>query len=78
MFQAFPSQKAAHRQTKNSLHSCISIVCECAHIAFASLLDVLFLQCGLQKYTFQVVSFRIERTIRLSRLAKNFEVDFTS
>ena len=27
---------------------------------FASLLDVLFLQCGLQKYTFQFVSFRIE------------------
>ena len=28
------------------------------------------MQCGLQKYTFQVVSFRIERTISLSRLAK--------
>ena len=29
-----------------------------------------FLQCGLQKYTFQVVSLRIKRTISLSRLAK--------
>ena len=30
----------------------------------------LLLQCGLQKYTFQVASFRIEGTISLSRLAK--------
>ena len=37
---------------------------------FASLLDVLVLQCGLQKYIFQVVSFRIERTRSLSRLSK--------
>ena len=37
---------------------------------FASLLDALFLQCGLQKYTFQVVSFRIERKINLLTLAK--------
>ena len=37
---------------------------------FASLLGVLFLQCGLQKYTFQVVSFRIERTINLLRHEK--------
>ena len=37
---------------------------------FASLLDVLFLQCDLQEYTFQVVSFQIERTISLSRIAK--------
>ena len=37
---------------------------------FVSLLDVLVLQCGLPKYTFQVVSFRLERTISLSRLAK--------
>ena len=37
---------------------------------FAFLLDVLFLRCGLQKYTFQVISFRIEHTLSLSRLAK--------
>ena len=30
---------------------------------FASLHDVLFLQCSLQKYTFQVASFRIEGTV---------------
>ena len=37
---------------------------------FASLLDILFLQCGPEKYTFQVVSFRTERAVSLSRLAK--------
>ena len=35
-----------------------------------SLLDVLYLQCGLQMYAFQVVRFRIEHTVSLSRLAK--------
>ena len=35
-----------------------------------SLLDILFLQCGLQKLTFQVANFRIECTMSLSRLAK--------
>ena len=37
---------------------------------FAFLLDVLFLQWGLQMHTCQAVSFRIERTISLSRFAK--------
>ena len=37
---------------------------------FASLLDILFWHCGLQKITFEVVSFRIECTISLSRIAK--------
>ena len=41
---------------------------------FASRLDVLFLKCGLQKYAFQVVSFRVERKISLSRLAKMFKL----
>ena len=39
-------------------------------LPFASLLDVLFVQYGLEKYTFEAVSFRIERKISHSRLAK--------
>ena len=55
---------------KNSLHSRISIICKCSPISLCFPHDVLFLQSGLQKYTFQVVSFRIERTLSLLRLSK--------
>ena len=57
---------------KNALHSSISIICECAHIAFCfpSCSTSCFLQFGLQKNTFQVVSCRIERTVSLPRRAK--------
>ena len=43
-------------------------------LQFASLLDVLILQCGLQMHTFQVANFRIEGTVSLSRLAKVLEL----
>ena len=60
-----------HKFPKNSLHSCITIICECAHFVFCFLSRrPIFLQCGFQQYIFQVVSFRIERMISLSRLAK--------
>ena len=55
---------------KNSLHSRISIICKCAHIAFGFPSRRLILQGCLQKRTFQVVSFRMERTISLSTIAR--------
>ena len=55
---------------KNSLHSCISIICECAHIALCFPSRRPILQCGLQKYTSQVISFRIEHTRSLSTFVK--------
>ena len=65
--------KAAHRQT--NLLRTVYILAFLSFVNmfvlhFAYLLDVIFLQCGLQKYAFQVASFRIERTISLSRLVK--------
>ena len=80
IFQPLPSQKAAYRQTKSLKIVSILAFPSLLNVLifhFASLFDVLLLQCGLQKFTFQVVSCRIERTISLSRLAKSFEVDFT-
>ena len=72
-FPAFSTQ----RQTNSLRTLCIlafqSLV-NMLSLHFSSLLNVLFLWCSLQKYTFQVVSFRIERTISLSRLAKVFKL----
>ena len=65
--------EAAHRQTNSIRIVCILTFPSFVNVLilhFVSLLDVLFLQCGLQNYTFQVVSFRIERTVSLFRLAK--------
>ena len=73
IFQPFLSQKAAHRQTNSQRAVCVLAFPSFVNMLilhFASPFDIPFLQCGLQKYTFQVVSFRIKRTIRLSRLAK--------
>ena len=68
---------SAHRQTNSLRTVCVLAFPSFVNMLtlhFASLLDVLFLQCGLQKYTFQVVSCRIERTISLSRLSKGFKL----
>ena len=60
IFQPFTSQKGAYRQT-NSLRTVWILISPSFVNVFifhsASILNVLFLQCGLQKYTFQVVSF---------------------
>ena len=72
-FPAFPSQKAAHREASSLGTVCILALPSFVNMLslhFASLFDVLFLQCGLQKCTVQVVIFRGERTISLSRLTK--------
>ena len=58
IFQPLPSKKAADRQTDS-----LKTVCTLAFqsfvnvliLHFASLLDVLSSQCGLQKYTFEVL-----------------------
>ena len=42
----------------------------------ASLLDVLFLRDGLQKYSFQVVSFRNRTYAKSLETCKRFDVDF--
>ena len=76
-FQPFPSQKAAYRQTNSLRTACIlafPLFVNVLILHFASLLDVLFLQCGLQTCTFQAASFRRERTVSLSRLAKVFKL----
>ena len=76
IFQSFSSWKAAYIQINSLRTACIltfpSFV-NTVTLHFASLLPVLhvlFLQYGLQKYTFQVLSFRIERTVSLSRLGE--------
>ena len=54
---------------KNSLHSHISVIGEYAQIAFCFPSRRPSFAVRPSKYTFQVVSFRRERTVSLSRLA---------
>ena len=66
-------QFTAYRQTNSPRTVCILAFPSSMNMLIlhlASLLNVLILQCSLQKYTFQAVSFRKERTISLSRLEK--------
>ena len=71
VFSLLESCSQTNKFPKNSLHSDISIIyVNVLILHFASLLDVLFLQCGLEKHTLQAVSFRIARRISHSRLAK--------
>ena len=70
---AFPSYESCSqidKFPKYSLHSRISIICECNQVAFCCLLTSYFCSATFKKYTFQVISFRIESTMSLSRLAK--------
>ena len=69
-FSLLESCSQTDKFPKNSLHSRISVIVNMLILYLASLLDVLFLQWGLQMYAFQVVSFKIECTVSLSRLAK--------
>ena len=70
-FSLSESYSPTDKFPENNLHSGISIICECAHIAFCLPFSTsYFCSGGPQKYTFQVATFRIERTISLSRLAK--------
>ena len=73
IFQPFPSQKAAHRHTNFLKTVCILAFPSFANVLilyFAFLFDFLFLQWGLQKYTFSGCQFQKERTISLWLLAK--------
>ena len=60
----------ADRFPKNSLRFAFPSFVNVLILYFSTLRDVLFLQGCLQKYTFLVVSFRIERTMSLSRHTK--------
>ena len=61
---------------KNGLHSCISIICEFAHIAFASLLDVLYFAVRPSKVYFSGYQFQNKTYNKSLKTRKSFEVDF--
>ena len=77
--QVFPSKNAAHRQTKSLRLVCILAFPSLMNMLtqyLASLLEVLFLRDGLQKYSFQVVSFRNRTYAKSLEICKSFDVDF--